>query len=151
MAKATFYHHFRSKDELVGVWLEMPHIRFLDWIAPEAERRASTPIEAVIEFFKVLGEWFENGSYRGCPFINTAAEFSDQEHPARRALKNEQGAIVHWFETKLRAAGTSDPHRLAEQLILIAAGAMVRAVSDPSAEAAESAVAAAETLLRSPG
>ena len=83
------------------------------------------------------------------PFINSAAEFVDIDHPTRLALADHQAAILDWFETELRAAGKAEPGQLAEQLTIVVAGAMVCAGADRSRRWRDGAVAAAETLLRS--
>jgi len=43
VAKASFYHHFASKDDLVLAFLNLREQRWtLDWIEGEARRRAAT-------------------------------------------------------------------------------------------------------------
>src|SRR5713226_4676988 len=42
VAKASFYRHFRSKEQLVLEWLRSDQARWIDPVRAETERRAST-------------------------------------------------------------------------------------------------------------
>lgn len=80
VAKATLYAHFASKEELVAAYLARESDR---WTL-EAERRlAQCPPgagagAAVSALFEMLYDKSRAPGYRGCPFINAAAEFPDR-------------------------------------------------------------------------
>jgi AcrR family transcriptional regulator len=88
VAKATFYRHFPSKDDLVVAWLQDPHTRWLDRVRREAEAHHAEPSEVIPLFFEVLADWLETEGYRGCPYLNTAVEIVDPAHPARAAIRD---------------------------------------------------------------
>src|SRR5579875_3011870 len=74
VAKATLYAHFASKDELVAAYLE----RQSAWWAAAVDGRADPRgglLARVLTPFDVLAERAASPGYRGCPFINAAAEF----------------------------------------------------------------------------
>lgn len=71
-AKASFYHHFPSKENLCITWLietharsEIRHQAILDSPASAADK--------IIEYFDGLKEWMKQKEFRGCPFTNTTA------------------------------------------------------------------------------
>jgi hypothetical protein len=62
-------------------------------------------------------------AYRGCPFLNLATEFPDDNHPGRvaaRANKEEMRARLATIVAKL---DVGDPDRVASQIALIINGA----------------------------
>lgn len=147
VAKATFYSHFPSKDDLVLAWLQRRDTRWFEWAIEETERRARSPEERLVVFFDVLGRWFEGKGFRGCPFINTAAETLDPKHPARREFRQNTLEIEGYLRQNCVEAGLADPDQLAGELFLLMGGAIVTAVARGSSEPAAAARAAAETLV----
>ncbi|USD40289.1 TetR/AcrR family transcriptional regulator [Vibrio sp. SCSIO 43135] len=82
VAKKTLYSHFESKDALILAALEQRHSVFIQWL--ESKLADAPDDESLIrQLFGALDEWFhgeskELGAFRGCFFINTSAEFSQQ-------------------------------------------------------------------------
>src|SRR4051812_29759986 len=82
VAKATFYHHFPSKDDLVRAYL-------LEQDAAIRQAAALTdvpPEERVMAVFAAIGEISCGPGFRGCAFINAAAEYPDPDHPVRQVV-----------------------------------------------------------------
>jgi AcrR family transcriptional regulator len=78
IAKKTLYKHFESKDKLIIATLAQRHSTFIDWLQSCVEH-STTNKDFVREFFNALTLWFNNKvavlvDFRGCYFINTAAE-----------------------------------------------------------------------------
>ena len=74
VAKATLYAHFASKADLVAAYLERESLAWID----EAERRIeglASGADALRALFEMLYERSRAAGYRGCPFVNAAAEF----------------------------------------------------------------------------
>lgn len=82
VAKATFYNHFRTKDELGVAYLR-------EFMAEEivyVERSiaaANGPLERFLSIMRSLGPWLEETDFRGCPFLNMASEVPDPNSPLR--------------------------------------------------------------------
>ena len=87
VAKATFYKHFPSKDELVRAYVEEQ-----DRLgrAAAAELPAHPPREMVFTFFDRLARAARQPGYRGCPFLNAAAEYPDPASPVRKAVDDHR-------------------------------------------------------------
>jgi len=61
--------------------------------------------------------------YRGCPFINYAAEFPDPSHPGHRVAAANKQAMRDRLAGLVKAIGIRDSARLADALFLIIDGA----------------------------
>ncbi len=121
VAKATFYHHFPSKDDLVRAYLEEQDARVRQAAAPTG----APPAERLVALFEALGEFSCGPGFRGCAFINAAAEYPDPAHPVRQAV------ITHrrWFRGLLHEllvdAGHPDAERTAGMLMLLRDGLII--------------------------
>src|SRR6476646_11993656 len=58
VAKATLYHHFSSKEELVCAFLELREQRWtVEWLQAETERLADGERRHALVVFDVLEQW----------------------------------------------------------------------------------------------
>jgi AcrR family transcriptional regulator len=130
VAKATFYHHFKSKDDLVVAYL-----------TDEFERQRGvfggvegTGAERLRATFTLLGDASCGPGFRGCPFLNAAAEFADPKHPVRAVVTEYRDYFRGLMRTELIEAGHGDPERTADYLLVIRDGMAVSgALGDASA------------------
>ena len=101
-----------------------------------------------------IGERLARSNYRGCPQINVAAEFAEQDHPARHVAQRHMQALrgrLHEIAVRLKAPR---PEQLAAQLAVVVNGAFVSAGLLSAEEATGVLVAAVQALqagARSPG
>ncbi|MGC4956344.1 TetR/AcrR family transcriptional regulator [Actinomadura citrea] len=131
VAKATFYHHFPSKDDLVRVYITEQSLRQRG-IADMPE--SATPREAILTAFERMCTFGSSAAYRGCPFINAAAEYPDPAHPVRRAIDEHREWCRSLFRDLLVAAGHPEPDRTAHVLMLLRDGLSVGFdLDDPAA------------------
>jgi AcrR family transcriptional regulator len=85
VTKATLYHHFASKDDLVVAFLDLREERWMHgWVQAEARRRADTPEKELLAIFDLYDEWFHRDDYEACSFVNVLLELG-ADHPAGRA------------------------------------------------------------------
>ncbi|MEV0587824.1 TetR/AcrR family transcriptional regulator [Nonomuraea sp. NPDC050310] len=129
VAKATFYHHFPSKDELVRAYIEDQGRLQRAAIAGVP---GDGPRERLLALYDALGEWSRQPGFRGCMFINAAAEYPDPAHPVRQAVAAQRA----WFRSTVRdlvaAAGHPEAERIASILVLLRDGLAVGAdLDDP--------------------
>jgi AcrR family transcriptional regulator len=122
VAKATFYRHFPSKDLLVLAWLRGKDARWTDQVIPEVERRAATPLQRILVFWDVLGDWLEEHRYIGCPFLNTLVEVRDEDAPARREVEAYVNEVEAFLAATSAAAGLPDAAELGRQMRYVAMG-----------------------------
>jgi len=89
VTKATFYKHFGAKDTLVLHYLGRRHDREvaeLDEITGEAADAAG----ALRDLVDGLAARLQKPGFRGSPFANAAAEFSDPTHAVRTLISEHR-------------------------------------------------------------
>jgi AcrR family transcriptional regulator len=145
-AKTTLYNHYRSKDELIAAYLRRRSERWLAHVDAELAARGGPAGERLLHVFDLLGEWFADPAYRGCPFINACAEF-DGEHAAAAVVREHRELLHATFAALGSEAGADAPDLLATQVMSLYDGALVRAHIEGTPDAAQAAKAAAENLL----
>ena len=147
VARMTLYNHFKSKEELILAVLRRRDERFLEWLVRYVEKRKLGPRERLLALFDAHTEWFAEESYRGCLFINAAAEFCGSSQPIRALAAEHKRLVTSYIRGLAVAADAPDPDTLADQITLLLEGAIVTAqVLDDPGWAAK-AKAAADKLI----
>jgi AcrR family transcriptional regulator len=126
VTRATFYRHFPSKDDLVVAYLRAVHeaVRAVAGDRP-GEPRLRRTVGSMTELVCAPG-------FRGCSFINAAAEFADPDSPVHRAVADYRTWLTGVFVADLAATGHPDPTVAAAHLMMLRDGAMVAGyLSDP--------------------
>ncbi|GAA2105208.1 TetR/AcrR family transcriptional regulator [Actinomadura alba] len=133
VAKATFYSHFPAKDDLVGVYLSGQSRRQRAAVQ-EARAGGMPPGEVLLSVFESIGDLGCGPGFRGCAFINAAAEYPDPAHPVRQVV----AAHRSWFRELLRdlltAAAHPDVERTSAMLMLFRDGLVVGGQLDDAEE-----------------
>lgn len=130
LTKVTFYRHFRTKDDLVVAYLE----RRAEWErdAVMLAREGHDALDSLRAIASGIGEASCQPGFRGCPFINAAAEYADVEHPVRIVVDAHRRWTHDAFRDLAEDAGVGDPAAVAGQLMMLRDGAMVSGyLSDP--------------------
>lgn len=148
VAKASFYRHFATKDDLIVAFLEQRLPRSLVRIEEARLRFPHHPLEQLRFLLHSVAERMKEPDFRGCPYMNTAVEFPDNEHPAHAAAIECRGHI--WSEIKQMAAeaGAKDPDALTSQLEMLHSGAIMMAYMKKSAFNADHFYHAAMLLIQ---
>jgi AcrR family transcriptional regulator len=132
ITKVTFYRHFPTKDDLIVAYLE----RRAKW-ERDAVAHARPSTGDASDVFRVIAEAIGAEScspgFRGCPFINAAAEYADPEHPVRRVVDAHRRWFKQAIQDLLDEISVPGSARVADQLVMLRDGAMVSGyLSDPS-------------------
>ena len=127
VAKRTLYSHFESKNTLVLAALMQRHETFITWLKEQLSDTQSDQ-EVIEQLFNALGNWFDNkepklGNFRGCFFINTAAEFSDKGSDISRYCSEHKEEVRQLIQKKL----TSDHPLLLDAICIMKEGAITTA------------------------
>ena len=130
VAKLTFYRHFPSKNELVREFLEYRHRRWMAWFVDALQRHGGNSKALV----PALAEWFGNGDYRGCAFINSVGELGETLPEVMEITRRHKQDMADAIGKLLPAS--RQRKRQAMDLALAVDGAIVRAQFDQSPEAA---------------
>jgi AcrR family transcriptional regulator len=147
VAKMSLYRNFPSKDALVVTWLEDRNKFFWRrWESAEATC-AGDPrgqLEAILD---MVAATVSHPKWRGCPFLNTATEFPEPEHPARAVILANKRAVREHLQALVAAAGARDPDLLAQQLQLLIDGAYAIGQSLGPAGPAKTVASAGRALI----
>lgn len=146
VSKATMYTYFRTKDDLVATYLQGRSEAWQSHVATELESRGTGPAERVLLVFDLLGEWFDNDGFRGCPFINAEAE-STPASPGHQVNLAHRRWVRDLFAGLLAEAGVAEASASALQLAMLYDGAMVGAHAEPGEPWARAAREAARSLI----
>ncbi|HXK16866.1 MAG TPA: TetR/AcrR family transcriptional regulator [Polyangiaceae bacterium] len=146
VAKASLYSSFGSKEELVASYLERRAEKRKRLIS-ERLARYHTPREQILGIFELLGEIVADPKYRGCAFVNAAAEAQLSESRGRTVWNELRKWVWGLFCELARELHARRPEELGHQLALLYDGVVVRAAMDRDPRAAADARAVAETLL----
>jgi AcrR family transcriptional regulator len=147
VTKATFYDQFAGKDELVREYLEAMHRGDVTMVETETARRSGDPRQALLALFEVAAERGRDPGYRGCPYINAAAEYPDPTHPARVVIEQHRTWLHDRFSALLSAAGHPEPESAAHMLVLLWDGVGVGGYVDDPDTVQAAARAAARALI----
>jgi AcrR family transcriptional regulator len=148
VAKASFYRNFATKDDLIVAFLEQRLPRSLERIEEARLRFPNQPIEQLRFLFQSISDRMKEPGFRGCPYMNTAVEFPDIEHPAH--AKAVESRHILWCHVKQMAteAGARDPEALASQLEILHSGAIMMAYMKKSMYKADHFYHAAMLLIK---
>lgn len=128
-SKATIYTEFGNKEELVAAALRHHDGPTLAYFVESAAALAADPSEQLVALFAVLAETVDRVDYRGCRFLNAAAELADPGHPARAVISDHKRSLGAWFERTARLGGLARPRALAAQLLMLFDGALAGGVA----------------------
>ena len=131
VTKATFYRHFPSKEDLV-----LAYLRAQDE-AIRGHLEAAVPGTDPKELLRVVGAGIAQElcrpGFRGCAFINAAAEYPDPDGPVRRLVLEHRTWFHDYMVEALARAGHLRPQSAADHYALMRDGAMVQGyLSDPA-------------------
>ncbi len=139
VTKVTFYRHFPSKNDLVLAFLEYRHQLWLSWFRAALRRHGGAPGGGLRPLLPALAEWFSQPEFRGCAFINIAAEISDEAEYMTlcRCHKQDMLAVIG----ELPALTCPNRAAIAAAAGVAVDGSIVKTQIDGDAHAALSALA----------
>jgi AcrR family transcriptional regulator len=132
VTRATFYRHFPTKEALVEAYLRATDERLRTNVENALKDR--DPQQALEALLDLIGQRTNAPGFRGCQFINAAAEYPDGTHPVHVAVDDHRA----WFQrvaTEIaRKIGHPNPDEAGQFLVLLHDGALVAAeLDDPKA------------------
>ena len=147
VTKKTLYYHFRSKDDLMGAYLDARHdrvmVRYQQWAGT-----SGTAGQRVERMFRCLAASTRDRGWRGCGFLRAACELADRPgHPAALAARRHKTAFEQWLRDLLEMEGMANAPHLARSLMVLFDGAIVQALIHRDAAYAEVAAELAHNVL----
>jgi AcrR family transcriptional regulator len=145
-AKATFYKYFPAKDDLVVAYLDTVDGIWSQQLHEAAEAAGTAPADQLVGMFDALGSACRRDGYRGCAFINAAAENPAGSRIHDRTLAHKD-SVRTWLTGLAEDAGAEDPEGLARTLTLLLDGGLASGALDARPDAPVAARAAAAALV----
>ncbi|MFJ4716879.1 TetR/AcrR family transcriptional regulator [Streptomyces sp. NPDC088785] len=150
VTRATLYRHFTGKEDLVLSYLDQAdrELRAQAGAAQAAEESAAGKLRALC---RTITEGIRSPGFRGCAFLNAAAEYPDPEHPVHRAVLAHRQWFLETVTGLLSRTGDAPAGPAGRHLVLLRDGAMASGcLSDPAA-VSETFLEGVEGILRARG
>ncbi|MEM6629656.1 MAG: TetR/AcrR family transcriptional regulator [Bacteroidota bacterium] len=127
IAKATLYHHFKSKEDLCIAYLAYKNETFLTEISAFCQSR-DVGKSQVLAIFDFLSKFFEDGNFNGCWCIRTIAEIPKENQKIRNKIQQHKEDFLVFIKSLL---SENFPHKekweiaaLSRQIYLLYEGAI---------------------------
>jgi AcrR family transcriptional regulator len=150
VSRLTFYRQFPSKDELVVAYLTRRSRAEQDRVAGFRTTHPDDPRAVMRAIVAAMRSDFSAPGFRGCRFINAAAEYSDLTSPVRQAVADHRA----WYRETMRQLafriGVDDADAAADDLVLLRDGAMVSGYLGDADTAAAALIRAGRTVVARP-
>ena len=147
VTRVTFYRHFPSKDALIDAYLRERGDRMRERIAAVHGAADADPRDTLDAIAHTLVDDRSGSGFRGCEFVNAAAEYADTAHPARTVTVLQRGWLMEVTSEALAQLGHPRPRRLARQLLMLRTGASVASDLDDGEDIGEVFLEAWQTML----
>jgi AcrR family transcriptional regulator len=151
VTKTTFYKHFESKDELmVAAVQRRDEWESKAWARAVRELAGDEPVAQLLAMLDVMNLWFNDPDFRGCMFLNTAAEFPNPHDPVHQAAAAyKRRARDHWRDLARNAgADAAAAEAFADCYTVLVEGALVLRQTHGRNDAARVVRPAVEQLIR---
>jgi AcrR family transcriptional regulator len=127
VAKATFYRHFPSKNDVALAFLKRrDELWMMGSVVPEARGRAQNPEDQLLAIFDVYDQWFRDDDFEACSFVKVLLEMG-ANHPLGRASIEYLGRIREQVQILAREAGLKDPEAFAFSWHILMKGSIIAA------------------------
>lgn len=121
IAKSTLYQWFRSKEDLLLVYLEETGKTTMEGLR-NAAAGGSTPKEKILAIFDHLAGLVAKPEFFGCHFLNIVYEMPDGDKRARMQIKKEKDTVRGLF-FELLAPVHQEP--FADEIYTLYEGALI--------------------------
>jgi AcrR family transcriptional regulator len=147
VSKTSLYRLFASKDALIAAVAAEQDQLFWAWWDRIERQHADDPRALLDTLLSGIAKRIGHPGYRGCPFLNLATEFPDDNHPGRVVARSNKEEMRTRLARIVATLGASNPNRTASQIALIINGAYVTGLMAEPADLRADLVEAAMKLL----
>lgn len=131
VTRATLYRHFPSKDDLL--------VAYLTQVDEQIRTRTDTtrssgadPDDTIRAIARNITDDIKGPGFRGCAFLNAAAEYPDPGHPVHQAVLKHREWFLKTMIELFSATGKDDAEPAARHFVMLRDGAMTAGcLSDP--------------------
>ncbi|MFG2304705.1 TetR/AcrR family transcriptional regulator [Actinacidiphila glaucinigra] len=123
VTRATLYRHFAGKEELVLAYLSQADQAIRTQVATAIAGNQSPP-DQIRAVAKTITDGIQSPGFRGCAFLNAAAEYFDPDHPIHQAVLTHRQWFLNTLTDLLAQAGGTPAEDAGRHLVMLRDGAM---------------------------
>ncbi|WP_434445492.1 TetR/AcrR family transcriptional regulator [Lentzea sp. E54] len=147
VTRATLYRHFASKDELVVAYLQS--VAQLERDLVEKATGSGLPADGALRAIaQSIAAGIESPGFRGCAFLNAAAEYPDRAHPVLRAVLDHREWFLRTITDLFAQTEETSAESAGRHFVMLRDGAMAEGCLTDSTEVGKTFLAGVEGLLR---
>jgi AcrR family transcriptional regulator len=122
VTRATFYRHFPGKEDLILAYLQGTDQAIRSQVdTAVAGRPASDAVRAVAAS---IAQGIQSRGFRGCAFLNAAAEYPDPDHPVHQAVLAHRQWFLDTINTLMARIEEYKAESAAQHFVMLRDGAM---------------------------
>lgn len=107
VAKASFYSHFKSKDDLCVAFLDARHTYWFSELTAYCAKSQGAK-ERVLAAFDFIIHMNNKEDFRGCSFLNILSEISADQGPILSVIQSHKQDLRKFFQNELSEESLSD-------------------------------------------
>ncbi|MFJ9033425.1 TetR/AcrR family transcriptional regulator [Streptomyces sp. NPDC102274] len=123
VTRATLYRHFSGKEELVLAYLGQADQGIRGQIAA-AQASSQSVVDKVRAVCRSIADGIQSTGFRGCAFLNAAAEYPDPDHPIHQAVLAHRQWFLNTVTDLLAQTGDAPADAAGRHLVMLRDGAM---------------------------
>lgn len=123
VTRATLYRHFPGKDDLVVAYLTEADEAIRSRLDAVRSEHGS-PDDIVRDVGRLIADDIQSPGFRGCAFLNAAAEFPDPAHPVHQAVLRHRQWFLSTLTELFTSTGKPDAEPAARHFVMLRDGAM---------------------------
>ena len=122
-SKMALYGRFGSKEALIREVLTREGAGWRTSFFDVVGAAGDSPLARLRAVVPALGQWFGDGRFYGCAFMNAIAEHDKDESWLRAIAADHHGKVLTFLTALAAEAGFVEPDVLARQILLLIDGA----------------------------
>ncbi|MEV0800680.1 TetR/AcrR family transcriptional regulator [Kribbella sp. NPDC050281] len=131
VTRATLYRHFPSKDDLIVTYLVQADEAIRTQV-DAARAHGADPDDIIRAVGRTITDDIQRLGFRGCAFLNAAAEYPDPTHPVHQAVLRHRQWFLATLTELFSGTGKIDPEPAARHFVMLRDGAMAAGcLTDP--------------------
>ncbi|MBM0279609.1 TetR/AcrR family transcriptional regulator [Micromonospora tarensis] len=147
VTRATFYRHFPSKDDLILAYLrEVHHLE--RGMVDAAIATNPAPVDSLLAIADSIARTIQSPTFRGCAFLNAAAEYPDPDHPVHQEIIAHRQWFLDTLTTLMAQVHEATADAAARHFVMLRDGAMAAGCLFNPALVSETFLHGTQGLLR---
>ncbi|MFF1920644.1 TetR/AcrR family transcriptional regulator [Streptomyces sp. NPDC058221] len=148
VTRATLYRHFAGKEELVLAYLDQADRGIRTQVAA-AQASSESAADRVRAVGRSIAEGIRSPGFRGCAFLNAAAEYPDPAHPIHQVVLAHRQWFLDTVTELLAQTGFVPADAAGRHLVMLRDGAMAAGCLSDADLVCETFLQGVEGILRS--